>query len=215
MVAAVSLLALILLLAVPAYAWAVRGRTYGIFAFVILIIALPGALAVHARLSDWVPADAPPLACGRLRLRPARRGGPSDPPRARPAAAGGIPHPGEHPGNGLHRGRRAVGTLAARPAARARRPLDRGRWRNPGVTALARSGAGRRRRALGRHLAARRRGGGARSAGAQRAGRGHAHAGRALPLAPAGATGAPAAAHRADRRSASGSLAAGASACGG
>ena len=60
MVAAVSLLALILLLAVPAYAWAVRGRPYGIFAFVILIIALPGALAVHARLSDWVPADLRP-----------------------------------------------------------------------------------------------------------------------------------------------------------
>jgi len=59
-VAAVSLLALILLLAVPAYAWAVRGRPYGIFAFVILIIALPGALAVHARLSDWVPADLRP-----------------------------------------------------------------------------------------------------------------------------------------------------------
>ena len=60
MVAAVSLLALILLLAVPAYAWAVRGRTYGIFAFVILAIALPGALAVHARLSDWVPVGLRP-----------------------------------------------------------------------------------------------------------------------------------------------------------
>jgi hypothetical protein len=59
-VAAVSLLALILLLAVPAYAWAVRGRTYGIFAFVILAIALPGALAVHARLSDWVPVGLRP-----------------------------------------------------------------------------------------------------------------------------------------------------------
>lgn len=64
MLAAVSLLALILLLAVPAYAWAVRGRTYGIFAFVILGIALPGALAVLARLSDWVPADVRPWIAG-------------------------------------------------------------------------------------------------------------------------------------------------------
>jgi predicted MPP superfamily phosphohydrolase len=49
-------LALTLLLAVPAYAWAVRGRSYGIFAFVILAIALPGAVVMHGRLASWAPA---------------------------------------------------------------------------------------------------------------------------------------------------------------
>jgi predicted MPP superfamily phosphohydrolase len=44
------LLALVTLLGVPAYAWRVRGRSYATFGFVILAIALPGAVAMHARL---------------------------------------------------------------------------------------------------------------------------------------------------------------------
>jgi hypothetical protein len=44
------ILALIALAGVPLYAWSVRGRTYATFAIVILGLALPGALAVHARL---------------------------------------------------------------------------------------------------------------------------------------------------------------------
>lgn len=44
------LLALATLIGVPAYAWRVRGRGYATFGFVILAIALPGALAMNARL---------------------------------------------------------------------------------------------------------------------------------------------------------------------
>ncbi len=45
------------LIAVPAYAWQVRGRRYAIFSSVILGLSLPGALLMHARLVDWVPAE--------------------------------------------------------------------------------------------------------------------------------------------------------------
>lgn len=44
--------ALATLVGVPLYAWAVRGRQYSIFGFVILAISMPGALALHARLAD-------------------------------------------------------------------------------------------------------------------------------------------------------------------
>ena len=64
MVAAVSWLALIVLLAVPAYAWAMRGRTYGIFAFIILAVALPGAVVMHARLAVWAPPELRPWLAG-------------------------------------------------------------------------------------------------------------------------------------------------------
>ncbi len=64
MVAAVTWLALILLLALPAYAWAVRGRSYGIFAFVILAVALPGAVVMHARLSAWAAPELRPWLAG-------------------------------------------------------------------------------------------------------------------------------------------------------
>jgi len=39
---------------IPVYAWIVRGRTYAIFAAVILAFSLPGMLIVQARLASWV-----------------------------------------------------------------------------------------------------------------------------------------------------------------
>jgi hypothetical protein len=48
-------LALTTLVAVPLYAWRVRGRGYAIFGFVVLLIALPGALAMHPRLVALAP----------------------------------------------------------------------------------------------------------------------------------------------------------------
>ncbi len=55
-----EILALAVLVAIPAYAWWVRGRAYAVFGLVILLISLPGAVAMHARLLDWVsPALSP------------------------------------------------------------------------------------------------------------------------------------------------------------
>ncbi len=51
-------LALALLLAVPAYAGAVRGKVYAIFGAVILLVSLPGAVATYARLTAWWPEPA-------------------------------------------------------------------------------------------------------------------------------------------------------------
>lgn len=54
------LLATATLLGVPAYAWRVRGREYATFGFVVLLIALPGAVAMHSRLRVlFGPAPAP------------------------------------------------------------------------------------------------------------------------------------------------------------
>ena len=53
-------IALAVLAGVPAYAWAVRGRGYATFGFVILGIALAGAVALHQRLTTWAPPDARP-----------------------------------------------------------------------------------------------------------------------------------------------------------
>jgi len=53
-------IALAVLAGVPAYAWAVRGRGYATFGFVILAIALAGAVALHQRLVTWAPPDARP-----------------------------------------------------------------------------------------------------------------------------------------------------------
>jgi hypothetical protein len=53
-------IALAVLAGVPAYAWAVRGRGYATFGFVILAIALAGAVALHQRLTTWAPPDARP-----------------------------------------------------------------------------------------------------------------------------------------------------------
>jgi predicted MPP superfamily phosphohydrolase len=48
------------LLGVPAYAWRVRGRSYATFGFVILAIAVPGAVMMNARLRVlFGPAAAP------------------------------------------------------------------------------------------------------------------------------------------------------------
>ena len=51
-------------LAIPLYAWAVRGRGYAVFALVILTLALPGAVVMHLRLASWLP----PVGAGALRL---------------------------------------------------------------------------------------------------------------------------------------------------
>ena len=48
-------------LGIPLYAWAARGRVYGLFATVILAIALPGAVAMHARYLALAPPVVAPL----------------------------------------------------------------------------------------------------------------------------------------------------------
>src|SRR5262245_61891454 len=53
-------IALAVLAGVPAYAWAVRGRVYATFGFIILAIALPGALVLHQRLAAWVSPEVRP-----------------------------------------------------------------------------------------------------------------------------------------------------------
>jgi len=53
-------IALAVLAGVPAYAWAVRGRPYAIFGFVILAIAFAGALPLHLRLAAWAPDNVRP-----------------------------------------------------------------------------------------------------------------------------------------------------------
>jgi hypothetical protein len=58
-------LAVAALAGIPLYAWSVRGRTYATFAIVILGLALPGALAVHARLAA-AAGPAPAAAFGAL-----------------------------------------------------------------------------------------------------------------------------------------------------
>jgi hypothetical protein len=42
---------------VPLYAWRVRGRSYAVFAFVILAISLPGAVLMHGRLLAWLSPE--------------------------------------------------------------------------------------------------------------------------------------------------------------
>jgi predicted MPP superfamily phosphohydrolase len=53
-------IALAVLAGVPAYAWAVRGRGYATFGFVILTIAFAGAVVLHRRLVTWAPPDLRP-----------------------------------------------------------------------------------------------------------------------------------------------------------
>lgn len=48
-------------LGIPLYAWAARGRVYGIFATVILAVALPGAVLMHARYLALAPTAVAPL----------------------------------------------------------------------------------------------------------------------------------------------------------
>jgi len=52
---ALPALALGSLIGVPLYAWVVRGRAYGIFGFIILLVALPGALVLDQRLAVLFP----------------------------------------------------------------------------------------------------------------------------------------------------------------
>ncbi len=47
-------IALAIWLGVPGYAWAVRGRTFAIFAAVVMAFSLVGAVATHARVSGWL-----------------------------------------------------------------------------------------------------------------------------------------------------------------
>ncbi|MCC6641965.1 MAG: metallophosphoesterase [Deltaproteobacteria bacterium] len=58
------LLAALTLVGVPAYAWRVRGRTYAIFALVILALSLPGAVLAHERLRTWLSPAATTVADG-------------------------------------------------------------------------------------------------------------------------------------------------------
>jgi len=53
-------LALATAIAVPLYAWSVRGRRYATFAAVILALSMPGALVTHWRLSHTVPHELEP-----------------------------------------------------------------------------------------------------------------------------------------------------------
>ncbi len=46
-------LAALTLVGVPGYAYVVRGRTYALFAFVILALSLPGAVIMHGRFLSW------------------------------------------------------------------------------------------------------------------------------------------------------------------
>jgi hypothetical protein len=43
---------------IPLYAWRQRGRQYGIFSAVLLLISLPGAVAIQWRLAGWTDGDA-------------------------------------------------------------------------------------------------------------------------------------------------------------
>jgi predicted MPP superfamily phosphohydrolase len=47
-------LAALTLIGSPLYAWRVRGRSYAVFAFVILAVSLPGAVLMHGRLVGWL-----------------------------------------------------------------------------------------------------------------------------------------------------------------
>jgi predicted MPP superfamily phosphohydrolase len=58
---ALSVLAIAILFAIPLYALRVRGRAYGIFALVILLLSFPAALILEARLAALLPARAAPL----------------------------------------------------------------------------------------------------------------------------------------------------------
>jgi predicted MPP superfamily phosphohydrolase len=46
---------------VPLYGWRVRGRAYAVFTLVVLALSLPGALVMHGRLLETLPALARPL----------------------------------------------------------------------------------------------------------------------------------------------------------
>jgi predicted MPP superfamily phosphohydrolase len=48
-------IAALTLVGVPLYAWRVRGRNYAIYAAVILLLSLPGAVVTHTRLATWLP----------------------------------------------------------------------------------------------------------------------------------------------------------------
>ena len=53
-------LLLLTLLAVPLYAWRVRGRAYALFGLVTLLFSFPGAWISHARLAAWIGSEARP-----------------------------------------------------------------------------------------------------------------------------------------------------------
>jgi predicted MPP superfamily phosphohydrolase len=47
--------AVLTLVGVPLYAWRLRGRAYAIYACIILLLSLPGAVVTHARIAMWLP----------------------------------------------------------------------------------------------------------------------------------------------------------------
>lgn len=53
----VTALALLTLLGVPIYAWLVRSGRYSIFTGISLLVSLPGAILMHARLLDLMPLE--------------------------------------------------------------------------------------------------------------------------------------------------------------
>src|SRR4029077_4378517 len=219
-------IALAVLAGVPAYAWAVRGRGYATFGFVILAIALAGAVALHQRLVTWAAADARPRGAAafayrgvaarrapldRRRLRGRRRRGrrAPGPPGPGPVALVPVPRARQHPGHGVHRGRSAVGPVAAAAPPGARRPLAGRMDRRACRDALARSAADRGRHRVGGNVAPDGGGDRAHPARRHRAGGRDADARRALPPPRPGSARRPAAADRADRGPAPGSVAAG------
>jgi predicted MPP superfamily phosphohydrolase len=58
---AVRAVALLTLIGVPLYAGSVRGRRYAIFSAVVLVLSVPGALAMHARLIEYAGPMLRPL----------------------------------------------------------------------------------------------------------------------------------------------------------
>ncbi len=51
-------LAALTVVGVPLHAWRVRGRRYAVFALVILVLSLPGAVVMHGRLREWLSPGA-------------------------------------------------------------------------------------------------------------------------------------------------------------
>ena len=142
-------IALAVLAGVPAYAWAVRGRGYATFGFVILAIALPGrARACTQRLVALGAARRAPLARRRLRRTACSPRGAhlAHLVRARlrrPCSAWLV----SIPGMVFIAVGRAVGPLAAGAPAGARRCSGSPGWTGGARrAALARSAAGRGRR---------------------------------------------------------------------
>jgi hypothetical protein len=60
LVSLLDLLVGLTLAGIPTYAWIVRGRSYAVFATVILALSMPGLLIGHARLLSWASPQLAP-----------------------------------------------------------------------------------------------------------------------------------------------------------